>query len=201
MPKAESLSPLTATSVAEGREAAPSPEPATFGDLVRQFKDAYRLHQRSIFRPGFHAVATYRLARWGRERKSGLARGFFHLLTTPLFGFIRNFYGIEFSPEMAAGDGFHFPHHGGIVLHPESRFGENCMIRQNVTVGGINNQRVHSAPTFGNNVEIGAGAVIIGRVRIGDDVRIGPNAVVMMNVPAGSKVFGNPARIIPPTKD
>lgn len=69
--------------------------------------------------------------------------------------------------------------------------GENCQIYQQVTIG--NNGGI---PTIGNNVEICAGAKVIGPITIGDDVVIGANAVVTKNIPSHSVVVGSPAKII-----
>ena len=71
------------------------------------------------------------------------------------------------------------------------------MIRQNVTIGSATPDRVfQEAPKLGNRVQVGAGAVIVGKVTIGDGARIGPTAVVLTNVPAGASVFVPPPRII-----
>ena len=83
-------------------------------------------------------------------------------------------------------------HGQGIVISWKSRIGTNCEIHQNVTLG---EHRGH-APTVGNNVNIGANAVLIGGIHIGDQARIGAGAVVIDDVPEGTTAVGNPARII-----
>lgn len=78
--------------------------------------------------------------------------------------------------------------------------GDDCLIRQGVSIGRASNhgEGVRAkAPVLGNRVEVGANAVIVGGIRIGDDVVIGPNTVVMSNVPSGSIVTCPPARVIP----
>ena len=82
----------------------------------------------------------------------------------------------------------------GVVLHPETVIGENCVIAQNVTIGGRADFR--DVPRLGNNVFVGAGAKILGPVTIGDNVKIGANAVVIEDVPSDSTVVGIPARIV-----
>ena len=82
----------------------------------------------------------------------------------------------------------------GVVLHPDTVIGENCVIAQNVTIGGRAN--LPEVPRLGNNVFVGAGAKILGPVRIGDNVKIGANAVVIQDVPANATVVGIPARIV-----
>jgi len=82
------------------------------------------------------------------------------------------------------------------VIHPKAEIGDDCLIRQNVTIGAASHDRPREAPKLGNGVQVGSGAAILGNVKIGDGVRIGPNAVVMTSVPAGVIVFAAPARIL-----
>jgi serine O-acetyltransferase len=90
------------------------------------------------------------------------------------------------------GGGMMIPHPNGIVIHPDSIIGPNCMIFQQVTVG----QGKGGVPTIGGHVDIGAGAKIIGNIVVGDHAAIGANAVVLRNVPRGATAVGIPARII-----
>jgi len=82
----------------------------------------------------------------------------------------------------------------GVVLHPDTVIGKNCMIAQNVTIGGRSN--FPEVPKLGTNVFVGTGAKILGPVTIGDNVKIGANAVVIRDIPSNSTVVGIPARII-----
>jgi serine O-acetyltransferase len=90
--------------------------------------------------------------------------------------------------------GLLLPHPNGIVVHPESRIGPNCLLFQQVTlgVGG----RKPGAPTLGHHVDVGAGAKILGGVVIGHDSRIGANAVVLDDLPPGATAVGVPARVV-----
>lgn len=84
---------------------------------------------------------------------------------------------------------------GGIVIHPRSVIGDGCVIRQGVTLGN----RVHGvqeAPVLGCGVNIGAGAKLLGAIRVGDNAQVGANAVVLCDVPAGATAVGVPAKII-----
>ncbi|MGH9577257.1 MAG: serine O-acetyltransferase, partial [Terriglobales bacterium] len=85
---------------------------------------------------------------------------------------------------------------GGIVISGYAKFGDNCRIRNGVVVGL---QRVDQpcAPVIGNNVDIGAGAKVLGRITIGNNVLIGANAVVTCDVPDNSIAVGVPAVIKP----
>ncbi|MGB7816898.1 MAG: serine acetyltransferase [Methylotenera sp.] len=89
--------------------------------------------------------------------------------------------------------GLLMPHPNGIVIHPEVTIGPNCLIFQQVTIG---TKGGHGLPHIGGHVDIGAGAKILGNVKIGDHARIGANAVVMHDVPAGKTAVGIPAKVL-----
>lgn len=82
------------------------------------------------------------------------------------------------------------PHSVGIVLHQTSVIGKRCRIYQNVTIGNAN------GPKIGDDVIIGANAVVLGNITIGDGAKIGAGAVVVKNVPRGATVVGVPGKII-----
>jgi serine O-acetyltransferase len=86
-------------------------------------------------------------------------------------------------------------HPNGVVIHPDTKIGPNCMIFQQVTLGELC-ETVPGAPKVGGHVDIGAGAKILGPRTIGDHARIGANAVVLEDVPPGAIAVGVPARII-----
>lgn len=90
------------------------------------------------------------------------------------------------------GGGLIMPHPNGIVIHPDVVIGPNCLIFQQVTLGSRGEGGV---PVIGGHVDIGAGAKILGGVRIGDHALIGANAVVLCDVPAHSVATGIPATI------
>ena len=90
--------------------------------------------------------------------------------------------------------GLLIPHPNGIVIHHETRIGPNCLILQQVTLG--TNGPLSRVPVIGGHVDIGAGAKILGDVRVGDHAKIGANAVVLSDVPAGATAVGVPARIV-----
>jgi serine O-acetyltransferase len=87
------------------------------------------------------------------------------------------------------GGGLLIPHPNGIVIHPGAVIGVNCLIFQQVTIGARSGAGL---PVIGGHVDIGAGAKILGNVRIGDHARIGANAVVTKSVaPQGTAVGTN----------
>lgn len=82
----------------------------------------------------------------------------------------------------------------GVVIHARAKIGRNCLIAQQVTIGG--RSHIPEVPVLGDNVYVGAGAKILGSVHIGSGSVIGANAVVIQDVPARSVAAGVPARII-----
>jgi serine O-acetyltransferase len=103
--------------------------------------------------------------------------------------------GVELPCEAIIGRRFVIEHIGGIVVSGDARFGDDCVIRNGVTVG-LRNRGISGSPRIGNRVDIGAGAKLIGPIQIGDDCAIGANAVVLCDVPAGSIAVGVPARVL-----
>ena len=89
------------------------------------------------------------------------------------------------------GGGLLMPHPNGIVIHPDAIIGPNCLIFQQVTIGTIDGS---AKPIIGGHVDIGAGAKVLGGVRIGAHAKIGANAVVLSDVPAGKTAIGIPAK-------
>ena len=85
---------------------------------------------------------------------------------------------------------------GGIVVSGFATFGDNCRIRNGVVVG-LSRTDDPVAPIIGNNVDIGAGAKVLGRIHVGNNVIIGANAVVIRDVPDNSIAVGVPAVIKP----
>lgn len=96
------------------------------------------------------------------------------------------------------GGGLLLPHPNGVVIHPDARVGPNCLIFQQVTLGTLASG---GAPVIGGHVDIGAGAKLLGGIKVGDHAKIGANAVVLADVPAGSVAVGAPARCLPLAKE
>ncbi|NTV92636.1 MAG: serine acetyltransferase, partial [Chlorobiaceae bacterium] len=104
--------------------------------------------------------------------------------------------GIDLPCEVPVGANFRIDQFGDIIISGYARFGDNCIVRNGVTVG-LKNIEEKAAPSIGSNVSIGAGAKILGNITIGNNVDIGANAVVLVSVPDNSIAVGIPARIIP----
>jgi serine O-acetyltransferase len=93
------------------------------------------------------------------------------------------------------GRGVVIEHQGAIVIHGQSEIGDGCIIRQGCTLGLRRLDDLTAAPVLEAGVELGAGAVVLGRIRLGAGARVGANAVVLDDVPAGATVWGIPAMI------
>lgn len=92
------------------------------------------------------------------------------------------------------GEGTEFPHDAlGMVMHPATKIGKNCHILHGCTFGGRGGEDL---PVIGDNVLIGAHAIILGGVHIGDNSKIGAGSVVISDIPANSVAVGNPAKVV-----
>lgn len=156
----------------------------------------FRAHGSDWGAQGFWAMAVYRLGRWRYGIRPPVLRKAFSLLYKVLFKFVQVIAGIELPCEVRVGKNFIIDHSGGVVVSGYAQFGDNCRIRTGVVVG-LARVEDPCAPVIGNNVDIGAGAKVLGRIVIGDNVSIGANSVVTRDVPSNSIAVGVPARVKP----
>jgi len=138
---------------------------------------------------GFHALLAYRIAH--RLKKMGVP-----VLPRVISHVARWLTGIEIHPAARIGTGFFIDHGMGVVIGETAEIGDYVTLFQGVTLGGTGKEHGKRHPTLGNHVVVGAGAKILGGIKIGDNVKIGANSVVLKSVPANSTVIGVPARII-----
>ncbi len=138
---------------------------------------------------GLHALLAYRFAHWLWAR---------HIPWLPraISQLTRLLTGIEIHPGASIGRGFFIDHGMGVVIGETTEIGDCVTLFQGVTLGGTGKERGKRHPTLGNHVVVGAGAKILGGIRIGDNVKIGANSVVLKSVPANSTVIGVPGRVI-----
>ena len=141
---------------------------------------------------GFWALVVYRFGRWRYGVRPVLLRKLLSAVYRVLYKLVQIVTGIELPCEVQLGRNFVIDHSGGIVISGYARFGDNCRIRNGVVVG-LSRVDEPCAPVIGNNVDIGAGAKLLGAITIGDNVLIGANAVVVRDVPADSIAVGVPA--------
>jgi len=164
--------------------------------LFDSIREDWQTHDRQISRQGLWAMAVYRYGRWRytiRWRWLRVPFSFVYKVLKPISEVLT---GIELPCEATLGRRFRIDHFGGIVISGDAVFGDDCVIRNGVTVG-LKYTGQRGAPILGNRVDIGAGAKILGAIRIGDDVVIGANAVVLIDVPSNSVAVGVPARVLP----
>jgi serine O-acetyltransferase len=105
--------------------------------------------------------------------------------------------GADIPLDAQIGGGLLIPHPNGVVIHSAVVIGPNCLVFQQVTLGGGGPKP--GVPVLGGHVDVGAGAKLLGGIRVGDHAKIGANAVVLDDVPAGATAVGVPARILPPS--
>ncbi len=129
-----------------------------------------------ILYPGFHILVFHRLAHFLYKHKL-----FFLARLISQIG--RFFTGIEIHPGAKIGRRLFIDHGMGIVIGETSTIGDDCIIYHNSTLGGTGKDKNKRHPDLGNNVMVGAGAKILGPIKIGNNVKIGANSVVTKNIP------------------
>ena len=139
--------------------------------------------------PGLHALVIHRLAH-------RLWRAKWRLMARLLSQVGRGLTGIEIHPGAIIGRRLFMDHGMGIVIGETAEIGDDVTLYQGVTLGGTSLQRVKRHPTLMDGVVVGAGAIILGAVTVGEKARIGAGAVVVRDVPAGATVVGLAGRII-----
>lgn len=164
--------------------------------MFENIREDWRTHDRQLSRQGLWVMAVYRYGRWRYTIRWRWLRMPFSFLYKVLKTVSEVLTGIELPCEVTLGRRFRIDHFGGIVISGDAVFGDDCVIRNGVTVGLKHTGR-RGAPVLGNRVDIGVGAKILGAIRIGDDVQIGANAVVLTDVPSNSVAVGVPARVLP----
>ena len=108
----------------------------------------------------------------------------------------RFFTGIEIHPGATIGKGLCIDHGIGVVIGETAEIGDDVLIYHGVTLGGTGKDKGKRHPTIGNGVVIGAGAKVLGPIKVGNNAKIGANAVVVKDVPEGATAVGIPAKNI-----
>jgi serine O-acetyltransferase len=160
------------------------------------FFEDLRAAQEGVLSLGFWALQAYRLGHLRYRFKTRLIRWPLAAVHLVLAKLAEMLCGVTIGVSARIGRRLTIEHSGAIVVHGHAVIGDDCVIRQGVTIGNRRLDRPLDAPHIGDRVNIGAGAKILGAVRIGNDVDIGANAVVLTDVPDGAMAVGVPARII-----
>ena len=167
--------------------------------MFENLREDWLTYERDIWRQGLWIMAVYRFGQWRYRIKYGIVRKPLSLVYKLLKIASQILTGIELPCETRVGRRFKIEHFGGIIISGDAVFGDDVVVRNGVTIG-LRHTNVRGAPIIGDRVDIGAGAKLLGPIRIGDDVLVGANAVVIRDVPANSIAVGVPARIIPRNK-
>jgi Serine acetyltransferase len=141
--------------------------------------------------PGFHFLCWLRLTHVVRKKNKLM-----YILPKLWLRHLSYKYGFDIPAETIIGNGLYIGHFGGVVISSKAVIGENCNLSQNVTIGVNVRGKRKGYPIIKDNVYIGPGAVIIGGITIGNNVAIGANAVVLDNIPDDSVVVGVPGKVI-----
>lgn len=169
--------------------------PSSLRELWEYALEDYEMHERDLSRPGFRALLVYRFGNWRMHIRKPW-RAPFTLVYRTMFRFVRNHYGVEIPFSAKIGRRVVIEHQGDIVIHGCTVIGDDCVIRQGVTLGNRHMHAPFDAPVLGQRVNVGAGAKLLGGIRVGDDASIGANSVVLKDVPAGGTAVGIPARLL-----
>jgi len=138
---------------------------------------------------GLHAVIMHRFAHWLHTHHCRFLGRWVSQLA-------RFFTGVEIHPGATIGRRLVIDHGTGIVIGETAEIGDDCLLYQNVTLGGTGKDVGKRHPTLGNNVMVGSGAKILGPFRVGDNARIAANSVVLREVPDNATVVGVPGRVV-----
>ena len=139
--------------------------------------------------PGFQALMLYRFA--NKLKKLGIP-----FIPRYISYLTRIITGIEIHPSATIGERLFIDHGEGVVIGETAIIGDDVIIYQQATLGGTGKEHGKRHPTVGNNVIIGAGAKILGNIKIGNNVRIGAGSVVVNDVPDNCTVVGVPGKIV-----
>jgi len=162
--------------------------------MWQEIRDDYRIHGRSLTNGAFWALLVYRYGVWSMHRRFKPWRW----LTSKLYGVLKIVIemttGVLLDRTTQIGKGFHIIHTGMVSIHPAAVIGERVGIMHNVTLG---TNMGEDAPVIGNDVFIGCGASVLGKIKVGDGARIAANSLVISDVPAGAVAIGVPAKVMP----
>lgn len=161
-----------------------------------QIQEDWVANGRDWTKPGFRAIAVQRFGVWRMTVQPKGLRAPFSLLYRAMYRHVRNVYGIDLPYTVQLGRRVIIEHQGAIVIHGDCQIGDDCILRQGVTLGNRYLEKPLEAPKLGDRVNVGAGAKILGKITLGDDVNIGANAVVLIDVPTGGTAVGIPARLL-----
>ena len=154
----------------------------------------WRTHDKDLLSQGFWTLFWHRFGNWRMSVGSRVLRAPLSL-TYRVMEKACQWTGIQLPYTVRVGRRVKLEHFGGMILVAQT-IGNDVIVRQNTTFGVADTTNTQSRPVIGNHVQIGAGAVVLGSIHIGDNAVIGANAVVVRDVAAGDVVGGVPARVL-----
>lgn len=178
--------------VEEAYQKSPALVSAARADLVAVYERdpaCHRLLQPILYFKGYQAMQAYRVGHflWG-EGRTDLAY-FFQMRVSEIFG-------VDIHPAACIGKGIMIDHAHSIVIGETAVVGDNVSMLHSVTLGGTGKEEEDRHPKIGNGVLIGAGAKVLGNIRVGNSSRIAAGSVVLEDVPPCKTVAGIPARVV-----
>ncbi len=144
-----------------------------------------------LYFKGFHALVTYRFAHelWRQGRRD---------FALYLQSQCSRMFSVDIHPAARLGKGLMLDHATGVVIGETATIGDNCSLLHGVTLGGSGKETGDRHPKIGDNVLIGAGAKVLGNIRVGRCSRIAAGSVVLNEVPPNTTVAGVPAKVVGP---
>lgn len=176
----------------EAYKASPELVEAARSDLMAVYERdpaCHRLLQPILFFKGYQAVQAYRIGHWlWQQGRKDLAY-FIQMRTSEIFG-------IDIHPAAKIGKGIMIDHAHSIVIGETAVVGDNVSMLHSVTLGGTGKEEEDRHPKIGDGVLIGAGAKVLGNIKVGHCSRIAAGSVVLQEVPPCTTVAGVPAKVV-----
>ena len=167
--------------------------------MFELLREDWLTYEKDIWRQGFWVMFVYRFGNWRYRIRPAWLRKPFSLIYKLLRTASQIATGVELPCETRVGRRLLIEHFGSIIVSGDSVIGDDVVLRQGVTLG-LRHAGTRGAPIIGDRVDIGAGAKLLGNIRIGNDAVVGANAVVICDVPPGMLAVGIPAVIKPAGK-
>lgn len=167
-----------------------------FSEDIARYKAKGDTGKELWLNPAVWAIACYRLSNWlVVTRPSVVVRVPLKIVAYAGNKMCEIFLEMCLDPQATIGGGLYIAHIGGVHINPQAVLGRNCDLAHRVTIGASAMGR-QGAPVLGDEVYVGTGAALVGKIKIGDGAKIAANTLVMTNVPAGATVMGVPGRIV-----
>ncbi|MBJ6373365.1 serine O-acetyltransferase [Sedimentitalea arenosa] len=173
-------------------EESPELVDAARADLVAVYERdpaCHRLLQPILYFKGYQAMQAYRVGHWLWTNGQHDLAYFFQMRVSEIFG-------IDIHPAARIGRGIMIDHAHSIVIGETAVVGDNVSMLHSVTLGGTGKEEEDRHPKIEDGVLIGAGAKVLGNIRIGHCSRIAAGSVVLSDVPPCKTVAGVPAKIV-----